>query len=266
MLLNIDIREKELITLCEKYVSSGVNPRFQDIVVKTEVLDIGDVVLSTSEREQWIVERKTIADLYSSIKDGRYEEQSHRLNAYPLPNHNIIYIIEGNINDWKYKSIDKTTIYSAIVSLLHYKGFSVFRTINVEETAFFLCHSVYKIAKGEKEGKIPFYLSMKEDKEMTSYSSFTKKVKSENITQYNIGEIMLCQIPGIHSTTASAIMEKYKTLEQLILSIRSNPSCLSNLSYVTSKGQTRKISKTVLDNVIAFLLIDVKKEEENIEV
>jgi ERCC4-type nuclease len=270
MLLKIDIREKELISLCQKYTTSGVNPHFKDIAIETEALDIGDAILSISGKERWIVERKTIADLASSIKDGRYEEQSHRLNAYPLHNHHIIYIIEGNINDWKYKSIDKQMIYSSIVSLVYYKGFSIIRTTNVEETAYLLCHSVYKIAKGEKAGKISYFQDntdfMKEDPH-ESYSTFTKKAKSENITKYNIGELMLCQIPGIHSTTASAIMKQFGSLEQLLLSIRADPSCLQNTSYVTSKGQTRKISKTVLDNIVRFLLVDVvQTEEENIEV
>jgi threonine dehydrogenase-like Zn-dependent dehydrogenase len=43
-----------------------------------------------------IIERKTLADLLASIKDGRYEEQSHRLKyASGFPSHNVLYIIEG---------------------------------------------------------------------------------------------------------------------------------------------------------------------------
>ena len=41
-----------------------------------------------------------------------------------------------------------------------------------------------------------------------------KKVKKENITEDNIGEIMLCQIPGISSVTSLAIMEKFKTISK----------------------------------------------------
>jgi len=263
MLLRIDIREKELLPLCQTYTTSGVNPRFQDIVVTPEVLDIGDAVLSLNQEDKWIVERKTISDLAASIKDGRYEEQSHRLNALAIPNHHIVYIIEGNINDWKYKTIDKSMIYSAIVSLMYYKGFSVFRTTNVEETAYFLCHTLYKMNK--EYTSVPYYKRTLSDvPEEPSYTSFTKKAKGENITTRNIGELMLCQIPGIHSTTAAALMKQFGTIEQLILSLRADPNCLKNLSYETSKGQTRKISKTVLENVVAFLL--VQKEGENIEV
>ena len=39
---------------------------------------------------------------------------------------------------------------------------------------------------------------------------------SENVTPENIAEIMLCQIPGISSVTALAIMDKFKTIPNLI--------------------------------------------------
>lgn len=39
------------------------------------------------------------------------------------------------------------------------------------------------------------------------YVGVVKKVKKDNITSDNIGEIMLCQIPGISSVTALAVME-----------------------------------------------------------
>ena len=42
---------------------------------------------------QLIFERKSLADLISSIKDGRYIEQSFRLSECSLDNHNIYYII-----------------------------------------------------------------------------------------------------------------------------------------------------------------------------
>ena len=36
--------------------------------------------------------------MLSSIKDGRYEEQSYRLNGLSHHNHNIVYLIEGDVN------------------------------------------------------------------------------------------------------------------------------------------------------------------------
>jgi hypothetical protein len=79
-------------------------------------------------------------------------------------------------------------------------------------------------------------------------------VKKENITPDNIGEIMLCQIPGISSVTALAIMDKFKTLPELIKQVEENNECLKDISYTNAKGQTRKINKTSIANIAKYLL------------
>ena len=86
------------------------------------------------------------------------------------------------------------------------------------------------------------------------YVGVIKKVKKENITPYNIGEIMLCQIPGISSVTALAIMEKYNNLPNLIKEIENNNDCLKDITSTNSKGQTRKINKSSISNIVKFLL------------
>ena len=46
--------------------------------------------------------------------------------------------------------IDKTTLYSAMLSLNYYKGFSVLRSYNTDETALIICNMAYKIKKSEE--------------------------------------------------------------------------------------------------------------------
>jgi hypothetical protein len=79
-------------------------------------------------------------------------------------------------------------------------------------------------------------------------------VKKDNITPDNIGEIMLCQIPGISSVTALAVMEKYKNISNLIKEIEANNETMKDLSYTNTKGQVRKINKTCIANIVKFLL------------
>jgi 5,10-methylene-tetrahydrofolate dehydrogenase/methenyl tetrahydrofolate cyclohydrolase len=86
------------------------------------------------------------------------------------------------------------------------------------------------------------------------YVSVIKKVKKENITPDNIGEIMLCQIPGISAVTALTIMEKFQTLPNLIKEMELNNDCLKDICSTNSKGQTRKINKTSIANIVKFLL------------
>jgi ERCC4-type nuclease len=271
MFIKIDNRETELIRCCKYFLE--ISPSFKDITITIENLPIGDIIICKDGFDKVIIERKSLRDLAASIKDGRYEEQSYRLNGLPVHNHNILYLIEGDVNKFNvFKDrMEKMTLYSAMVSLNYYKGFSVMRSLNIEESALILCNMAYKINKSELEGKLSFYSNhllenhiIKDDinndinngdknEEPDNYCTVVKKVKKENITPKNIGEIMLCQIPGISSTTAIAIMEQFTTLQNLVIKINENESCLKNISYTNSKGQTRKVNKTALNNIISYL-------------
>ena len=281
MIIKIDTRETALLQMLLTQVSSI--PVFKNIKLKSETLPIGDIIINDDNDDKLIIERKSINDLLSSIKDGRYEEQSYRLNGLNQHNHNIVYLIEGDVNKTnRFKSdnqVEKLTIYSAMFSLNYYKGFSVFRSFSMEETANIICNMAYKI--GKDLSKTPFYqnktpviempineacdttdnvvISSKNDGEDIAptekdYVGVVKKVKKDNITPDNIGEIMLCQIPGISSVTAIAIMEKYHSIPNLIKELELNNDSMKDLSYTNSKGQVRKINKTCITNIVKFLL------------
>lgn len=282
MIVKVDVRESDLLQQMN-LLKTNI-PIFKDIIIQSEVLPIGDIIINDDKsNEKLIIERKSVSDLLASIKDGRYEEQSFRLNGSAYHNHNIIYLIEGDINHFnRFKSDNKTeklTLYSAMFSLNYYKGFSVFRSFSLAETATIICNMAYKLEK-EKETKQPFYKnhdlinkedivqkteetsiqeedqSIQEEEHQTTkdYVSVIKKVKKDNITPDNIGEIMLCQIPGISSVTALTIMDKFKTLPNLIKEVEKNQDCLKDISYINTKGQSRKINKTSILNIAKFLL------------
>jgi hypothetical protein len=86
-----------------------------------------------------------------------------------------------------------------------------------------------------------------------SYVNFVKKVKKDNITPDNIGEILLSQIPGISSVTAQAIMKLYPSFPRLIQELEKNPECLNNTSYLLN-GKSRKISKACIESVKRYLI------------
>ena len=269
-------REQELFTKCQQTIESVL--KFKDIKLISQPLPLGDIIINDGTNDCVIIERKTFADLAASIKDGRYEEQSYRLNGLPHHNHNIIYLIEGDINRFNTfkERIDKQTLYSAMFSINYFKGFSVMRSNNLEETSMIACNMVYKLVGGLKSGKIAFYKTVdnslnnqnnntndkdnnetkeEEKKEVTEkdYCSVIKKVKKENITPDNIGEIMLCQIPGISSASALAILSQFKTLPNLIKSIQTDETCLNNICTTDPNGKFRKISKTAIATIIKFL-------------
>jgi ERCC4-type nuclease len=285
MIVKVDTREQDLLQQIT-YLTANI-PIFKDIVIKSETLPIGDIIICDDKEDKLVIERKSVSDLLASIKDGRYEEQSYRLNGLNHHNHNIIYLIEGDVNRVnRFKSdnkVEKLTLYSAMLSLNYYKGFSMFRSFSLEETATIICNMAYKI--GKDPTKKAFYqnatailqpipqVSLENSSEVVDsdnvpintlpiegeqsekdYVGVIKKVKKENITPENIGEIMLCQIPGISTVTALAIMEKYKSLPNLIKELGNNSDCLKDITSTNAKGQTRKINKTSLTNIVKFLL------------
>ena len=292
MSITIDAREQELFKTCKYYLE--ISPLYKDLKLCTASLPIGDILVSDNDvDESIIIERKSLRDLSASIRDGRYEEQSYRLNGSTYHNHNIIYLIEGDMNrpNAFREKLDKTTLYSAMVSLHYFKGFSVLRSMSIDESAIIICNMAYKLKKGRMENKTPFYRNglvpvivsdavvpdavvpdsvlpdavvptvadavtdntIENENLEKDYCFVVKKVKKDNITPNNIGEILLSQIPGISSVSALAIMATFKTLPNLIMRIKEDVSCLHGVTYTNSKNQTRKLNKTIIANIIKFL-------------
>ena len=169
-----DMRENKLYDSCLSL--KNTNEKFMDIEFTVQNLNIGDVIIKYLNQEKIIIERKTVNDLVSSIKDKRYGEQSFRLNELNHPNHNIIYLIEGLIDKFK----EKQMIHSSIFSLNYYKGFSVYRTVNLNETAFIICNMCLKLHSSNNKKK-PFYSSHTSLSPNEIYENEEQKV--ENIEQ-----------------------------------------------------------------------------------
>jgi ERCC4-type nuclease len=85
------------------------------------------------------------------------------------------------------------------------------------------------------------------------YCHVVKKVKKENVTPENIGEIILCQIPGISSVTAIAIMKHFDHFTHFIEELAKNPACIENLTTETN-GKVRKISKKSIESIRSYLM------------
>ena len=278
MKIIIDEREKQLYETCYsillgKSTASHIN-------LSKEVLPLGDILLRTDDdKDILLIERKTFSDLFASIKDGRYEEQSYRLlHSSQLLPHSIVYLIEGVLSQL-HTPLEKKVLYSTMTSLNYFKGFSVQRSSGVRESAEWLLQMGEKIEKNFQKNKLPYYLtdpflnhfrskqrdSSNNDIEITEenqiqtssadYCRVVKKVKKDNINNENFGQIILCQIPGISSTTALAIMKNYSTFPDFIQKLQENPNCLDDVVYETN-GKTRKISKSCIANIKNFLLLE----------
>ena len=275
MKIIVDEREHALYDRLDARLSSLKNPSFA--ILEKRVLPLGDILIETDEGKMvMLIERKTYTDLLASIKDGRYEEQSYRLihsSGYPL--HSVVYLLEGLFSQLR-TPLERKIVYSAMTSLHFFKGFSLYKTATIDETAEWLIYTADKIEREFGKGHIPYYLTpnfagtlrLREESNLdntlnttptteplteSNYCSVVKKVKKENVTPENIGEIILCQIPGISSVTAIAIMNQFTSFNDLMKQLLTNPACIDNLT-VSTNGKVRKISKTSIENIKQYLL------------
>jgi ERCC4-type nuclease len=231
MNIKIDSREKDLISMF-----SLLKP---DINIITQQLALGDTIIG----DKIIVERKTLTDLAASIKDGRYREQSFRLQKSLEEGFSVIYMIEGNL-DLYVGNITKDTLVRTMYSLTT-KGFQVFLTKNVKETAYFIIQFAEKIKSKETKTASGVY----EETE-----GIIQKQKNTNITRDNISIFMLCQIPGISTVTATILMDNYKHITLLIKALAENPECLESFEYINLKtNKSKKLNKNVIKNIKEFL-------------
>ena len=294
--LVLDERETSLYDKCTSILTyantntSCSSTKTSTTILEKRVLLLGDVAIQTDDSQDVVlIERKSLQDLLASIKDGRYDEQSYRLHhTSGFHTHNIVYIIEGQYSTLRNPAVEKKIALSAMISLSLIKGFSVIRTNSLQETAEWICAAVDKLSRdfakkktlrfsnssnlgnqGNQEEKDPTIVLEHEvtnkimestkNHDPANYCSVVKKSKKENITPQNIGEILLCQIPGISSVSAIAIMKEFdNSFPRFLENLKQHPHCIDEICCSTTKsdGSTkkRKLAKSLCDNIRAFLL------------
>ena len=252
MKLFIDVREPKKII--DYLTRLSVEHKYE---VEVKQLEIGDFVIydDINDKTLVILERKSLADLEASIKDGRYREQSFRLGGNELHNHNIYYLLEGSITNYK-KKYFVNTLYSSLVSMSYFKGFSILNSLNDTETADIINAFVKKLLK--ETGNECYYKNNTTSTEQTdttstaeNYINVVKTEKKSNITRENIHMIMLMQVPDVSVKSATAVINKYTTIKDLVLALENDGDCLNSLQL---EGSNRKISKKIVQNIKDYLL------------
>ena len=230
--LIIDNRERELGDI------------LTDICNAKKNLDLGDFVWEYQGSVVLVCERKTWSDLAASIKDGRYHNQKKRL----LETYNckkLAYIIEGT-GDFSdsdvilINGIMKKTLLSCVLNTMLRDDIKIFRTASLLDTAELIrgihmrfCQDPekYTIAGGDSSEQI---------------------VKTVVKTPQEYFVRALCQVPGVSQKTANAIATQYSTFAQFCKN--ADEQALKDIVTIDSKGAKRRISTTVVKNLVEFLL------------
>lgn len=147
----------------------------------------------------------------------------------------------------------------------YFKGFSILNSFNDKESAEIINGFIKKLLK-EKGNECYYkntvnivetieYNKSTQDNEIikpaVNYVNVIKTEKKSNITRENIHIIMLMQVPDVSVQSATAIINKYKTIKNLVIELEINEKCLDFLKLESSN---RKISKKVVENIKTYLL------------
>ena len=205
-LITIDIREHELIALCQE----------KQVTFTTASLEVGDIKIESAD-QTLVFERKTMSDLVASIKDGRFKEQKQRLKSvYPF--HRITYVIEGDTRVLSRSNsihhIPTKAVISSLISSRYRDGFHVVHTADVTETLWYL-----QEVAGRMGEKTALQTEVKED---YVASLKVKSKKMDNITPEVCYLLQLSQFPGLSMTTAQEIAKIYPSMSRLLKAIHDN--------------------------------------------
>lgn len=256
MKIILDIREDSLYNLIIKQLENVDN-----ITCIKEKLLIADIIFKDdNDKELVLFERKSYNDLYSSLKDGRYNEQSLRLDCSELCNHNIVYLLEESYKKYKgVNTMNDNLLHSCIFSLMFYKGFSVLQTKSISHTATMIVDFAKKLQKDIKKPFYSFLNGEENNQRKIDYVETIKKEKKANITPENINIIMLSQIPDVSTTSAKAILEKYSSITDLVDAIKKDTNCMESITYLTKNDKVRKLPKNTIESIKKYLC-NIKSE------
>ncbi len=199
-------------------------------------LHVGDIYIGADKESSQIlenglvIERKSIKDLEASILDGRYREQRARILSYCNEKKaQPIYILEGQLSSLTGRLQKKALLKFINRLVLHY-NIPVLQTQNVGETAELIMALLEQWKEDPK--------SLCRTTEIVKVSDgihVQKKVNANDPRQFIIASLANC--PGISVKMAEAIVDKFTTLQAIMLA--------SESEIASIKVSNRKIGPVV---------------------
>jgi crossover junction endonuclease MUS81 len=204
--LILDAREN---TLYNNIIQRDLDKYKDFLEIEKKQLELGDIHI-IFKNTTFVIERKSVNDMVSSIKDGRYKEQKHRLLSNIEAN-KITYIIEGDTIISKHNN--HNILSSVYLYSIYRDGIHIAFVKNIEETSTYILTLCTKIIDNSDK-------FLKNNEEI-SYID-TCKIKSKKIANIDVKTcylLQLSQIPTISIVIAKNIENKYPTLRELLKSL-----------------------------------------------
>lgn len=204
ILIQVDSREKDLYEIIKTQT---------EFPVSSMSLEIGDIMIVNSEKPLLVLERKSLADLAASNRDGRYREQRARLLSMRGQGIAIAYLLEAG-NGWSTDlnrvwqgNVAETLLFTLIARLqLHY-GIPVITSKDVPGSKTLILH-LCRMLK-EKPDLFTPNSGILADATLAAgaYTEALSAQKSANRGLKRVAAGMLCAIPGIGGKLSEGILD-----------------------------------------------------------
>jgi DNA excision repair protein ERCC-4 len=189
--LEVVIDDREPISVEKALLAKG------NLLVQRKRLDLGDYIFDND----LIVERKTILDFCTSIKDGRLFKQISRLANSKIPG---ILILEGRQKDFKKTDFSLSAIQGIMISISLGFKIPILRSKGIEETVSIMLQGYKQLTKESIEVKRVYSPKLRYRK------------RKDQLLIYKVH--VLEGFPGIGSERASLLLEKFQTLDRVFQS------------------------------------------------
>lgn len=233
----IDNRETKLYS---SIIERDLDVYKEKVIIEKAQLDIGDIHIKFNDIT-YVYERKTVSDLVSSIKDGRYKEQKHRLLSSEVAC--INYIIEGD-SITSHKNFNNQKLLTSIYLNSTYRDkINVFFTSNIDDTSTFILLLATKIIDKPEN-----FISTPDNNQNYIDVCKIKTKKCANIDKDTCYLLQLSQIPTISKEIAKKIKEVYPTMPILIQTLESKSDIKEKIKLLSSiDGIGSKKATTIID-------------------
>lgn len=181
--------------------------------IEKRLLPVGDALFiavlpdKTEVVLDWIVERKTLPDLISSVMDGRLKHQVYAMNSCGLSNKMLL--LEGHLSDFDALAEDSEMssedLEATLSDLSLCDGFFVNRTKNVRETTDAFVHM-----RGRLEARFAWMDPVSVSRGRLRYSAWSDRAlaSSRRMTLKQLFSLQLCSVAGIGELGAARVVSR----------------------------------------------------------
>ena len=217
------------------------------ITCEKEYLALGDIIFRDAGQEI-IIERKTWADLWSSIQDGRYREQRSRLLECrdASLSSNIVYLIEGSYRSLTAEAAE--TCRRALARLQVAYRIPIVMTGSMEET-------VEWVRWFHEKEHLGIFLKTCDTQEERVESIQTRlgNQKSSIQNPKTMLVTFLRSISGVSYAVATTVAEPFESIKNMVERRQELATILPLLEYTTPSKKQRKVGPKLAQKIISLL-------------